>query len=74
MKPYGLPRNLNVQWPDVADVHTYARKSSVGCFMLPCRKHRGLIANKAAKRQTRRRWKRAARRENQLAIIASMED
>lgn len=74
MKPYGLPRNLNVQWPDVADVHTYARKSSVGCFMLPCRKHRGLIANKAAKQRTRRRFKRSARREGHVDIVAQREE
>lgn len=69
MKAYGIPRNWDVGAPDVADIHAYGLKSSIGTWSA-----RGLIANKAAKRQTRRRWKRAARRENQLAIIASMED
>jgi len=57
MKPYGIPRKKGVDEPDLYDIHTYARKSSVGG------RNRGYHKNKVLKAQTRRRWKRRARRD-----------
>lgn len=64
MRAYGFPRNFDVQWPDVADIKNYARKSCVGTFRGRGGDHRGYHRNKAAKRSTRRVFKRRARSEN----------
>ena len=58
MKAYGLPRNNDIESPDVGDIKAYALKSSTGRY-----DYRGYIKNKAAKRATRRIYKRAARRD-----------
>lgn len=61
MRPYGLPRFDNVEWPDAADICFYALKSSVGRF----RKKGGDFANahrtSSTKRRTRRIWKKKER-------------
>lgn len=30
MKPYGIPRHLEVEFPDVADIQRYGMKSCIG--------------------------------------------
>jgi len=62
MKPYGVPRNHDIENPDVGDIQAYGLKSSTGRY-----DDRGYIKNKSAKRATRRIYKRAARRAGAAA-------
>jgi hypothetical protein len=67
MRAYGLPRNTDVEFPDVADNIYYARPGSVG--KLPGKSgdfHR--YSKGASKARLRRYWKRRARQENNLLI------
>jgi len=62
MKAYGIPRDPELDYPDVQIIHEFALKSRANGK----RKHdttRSNFKNSAAKRQTRRRWKRLARQE-----------
>lgn len=55
MRPYGIPRNKDVEWPDVVDIKTYGLKTSIG--------GKDYFKNKHSKRCIRRIWKRKARKE-----------
>ena len=55
MRGYGLPRNKDVEYPDVGDIQYYGLKFSAG--------GRDYFKNKLKKAQIRRYWKRKARRE-----------
>lgn len=61
MQAYGLPRHLDIQNPDKADIRNYALKSSIGCFPEKSGDFRGIIKNKGVKARIRRSWKKAAR-------------
>lgn len=65
MKPYGVPRNDDVEHPDVADIKLYGLKTAIG--------GRDYFKNKAAKKQTRRIWKRKARTESKEIIKEGLE-
>lgn len=71
MKPYGVPRTDDVAHPDVADIHHYGLKSSVG--KLPGRGGdiRSSFRNRNAKAQARRLWARKARAEAKAACRAA---
>lgn len=60
MKAYGIPRNPDVAWPDVADIKLYGLKTSAG--------GKPYIRNARAKASTRRIWKRKARAEARREI------
>lgn len=49
MKPYGIPRDPDAEFPDKADISRFGLK--------------GERRRSKAKRQTRRYWKRKARRD-----------
>lgn len=53
MKPYALPRNNDVESPDVGDIILYGLKSSF---------RKGMHRQTDAKGRIRRIWKRKARR------------
>ena len=55
MRGYGLPRNNDVEYPDIADIKLYGLKTSAG--------GKDYFKNKDAKAVSRRHWKRKARRE-----------
>jgi len=57
MKPYGIPRCIESEYCDVADIKCYGRKTSVGSL-----KGRSYFRNKQTKRNTRRIWKKKARK------------
>lgn len=63
MKAYGIPRWMDVAWPDVADIRIFALKTSIGG------KARGYHRNKAVKRATRRYFKHCARLEGKAACV-----
>lgn len=60
MKAYGLPRNLDVQYPDKLDIWSYGRKSSIGKIKNKA-VYRSNHKNSAKKRRIRRYYKRKAR-------------
>ena len=57
MKGYGLPRNKDVEYPDVGDIRYYGLKTCVSG------NRGGIFKNKRSKAATRRRWKKKARRQ-----------
>lgn len=62
MRPYGVPRDPELNCPDVATIHQYGLKSRAG--RLPGKSGKARSGQKPKKKQnSRRRWKRAARRE-----------
>jgi len=69
MKPYGIPRVPEVEFPDVADIRHFGRKTSIGRLSS---KGRG-YSNGASKRTTRRYWKRCARRDSVRIVREAME-
>ena len=56
MKAYGLPRCDDVENPDVADIKRFGLKTSAG--------GRDYFKNKDNKKNTRRIWKKKARKYN----------
>lgn len=62
MKAYGLPRNPEVESPDVGDIKSYGLKSSTGRYKEKGGDYKGYTRSSKAKRATRRIFKKAARR------------
>jgi len=58
MKGYGLPRDKDIEQPDVADIKKYGLNTSAG--------GRDYFKNKMRKNAVRRYWKRRARREGRI--------
>jgi hypothetical protein len=56
MKPYGVPRDKDVEYPDVGSIKRYGLKTSVG--------GKDYFKNKKNKAAARRIWKKLARRMN----------
>lgn len=67
MKPYGIPRDPELEYADVATIQKYGGKSSCGRIAGHSGDYRPYIrgANKA---RTRRIWKRNARTAGRVAI------
>ena len=68
MRPYGLPRNTDVSSPDCEDLATYALKSSAGHLRGPGGDFHSNRRSSSAKRNTRRTFKRDARRDGRRLI------
>ena len=66
MLPYGLPRAITAPYPDVADLHRQGAPSRVAGKAAHGTRRAGIRS--AAKRATRRGWKKLARREAAAAI------
>ena len=64
MKPYGIPRNKNVESPDVVDIQNYAMKSSAGRFKERGGDFKSYTRNSKSKRSVRRHFKKCARRNS----------
>lgn len=56
MKGYGLPRDKDIEFPDVADIRTFGLNFSSG--------GKDYFKNKNKKASIRRYWKRKARKFN----------
>lgn len=64
MKPYGVPRVGNIEFPDMADAYNFALKPSKHRFPEKCGKARSNIKSTEKKASIRRRFARLARIEN----------
>lgn len=73
MKPYGIPRLPELEFPDVVDVQRFRGKSSCGRLAGKSGDFRPYIRgnNKAA---TRRYWKRKARATGRAEIQAGLNE
>jgi hypothetical protein len=61
MKPYGIPRSSDVQYPDVGDIQTYGMKSYVGQIIRKSGDYRSYTRSTKKKRSIRIYWKRRER-------------
>ena len=63
MRGYGLPRNKEVECPDVADIINYGLRTALGS--LDGRAYQ----NSKSKKRARRIWKKKARRDNKQVVL-----
>jgi hypothetical protein len=73
MKPYGIPRDPELEYPDVGTIQTYGFKSSCGRLPGKSGDYRPYICC-VDKARTRRIWKRKARTEGLAAIQEGMNE
>lgn len=73
MKPYGIPRHLDVGAPDMGDLHTYALKASAGNVKNKSGQIRSTFKKSAKKRRVRRYWKKRARRASKRLCFIKEE-
>lgn len=62
MKPYGIPRDPELEYPDNGTLHLYALKSSVGSIKTKSGEYKSYFKSSAGKHRTRRIWKKRQRR------------
>lgn len=67
MKPYGIPRTLDLVYPDMGDIANYGLKSSAGHLRGKGGDIRSNFKNPQAKARSRRQFARAARAEGKAA-------
>ena len=62
MKPYGLPRTLDIESPDLVDIFNYGLKTSTGQLLSKGGDFRGSVKKKNRKIM-RRFWKKRQRQK-----------
>ena len=79
MRGYGLPRNSDIQWPDMADLRTYGLKQGHGWDWkrwgykpYKIRYPRPALRQAKHRKEMRRIWKRAARVGGKRAILLAL--
>lgn len=61
MIAYGLPRNIGIKWPDLADIALYGLKSSASRLPSKCGDRKNSFRNPFVKSAARRVWKKRER-------------
>lgn len=61
MRPYGLPRTKDIEYPDLADIRLYGLNSSAGSIVAKCGKRKNSFKNVRSKARSRRIWKKRER-------------
>lgn len=61
MKAYGIPREKDIECPDVVDIQHYGMKSSVGQLATKSGEYRSYTRSVVNKNSTRRHFKRIER-------------
>lgn len=74
MKPYGIPRDLDVQWPDVGSIQHFGLASHVGKFPEKCGVYKPYVRNTEKRNRTRRYWKRTARMTAKHIIFITIKE
>ena len=77
MKPYGIPRNPELGFPDVADILFYGLASHTGHRLGKSGDYHPYIRSSGSKARTRRIWKGKARAEGKRQIrlvLAEMDE
>ena len=68
MKAYGLPRTLDLECPDLADIHYYGLKSSKSSILRLGGDRHNSFRSPIKKRITRRYWKKAYRASVKIVV------
>lgn len=63
MKAYGIPRNPELEHPDVSDIQKYGMKSCAGRFKEKGGDFKSYTRKSSSKRAVRRHWKKQARKQ-----------
>jgi hypothetical protein len=71
MKPYGIPRNKDIECPDLDDISRYGFKSSVSRIKSKSGDIKNSFRKSSIKRRIRRVWKRKARNINKKECYES---
>ncbi len=74
MRAYGIPRDLDIEYPDVGDIQHFGMKSSVGQFPTKSGEYRSYTRSAESRRSTRRLWKRCARRAGNKEISNELKE
>lgn len=74
MKPYGIKRNLNLEFPDMGDISTFGLKSRVGKYRSKSGDYKNSFRSSKNKKATRRIYKRLARIEGNEEIKSEIAD
>lgn len=69
MKAYGVPRVLDVEGPDCADLFRFALKSAKGHLREKGGDYKNNVRNTKVKARKRRYWKGKARTANKKACL-----
>lgn len=72
MKSYGLPRNLDIEYPDLLDIANYGLKTSTGQIKSKCGDFRGSTRTKRRNRN-RRLWKKRIRQINKHTLYLDIQ-
>ena len=68
MKAYGVPRNPDVESPDLVDIQTYGLKSSDSRVKGKCGDIKNSFRNTKNKAKARRIWKKRERQNSKVSV------
>jgi len=68
MKAYGIPRVLEVEYPDLGDIRRFGFKSSVSRPKNKSGDHKNSFRNSNSKASTRRIWKKKERINSKVSV------
>lgn len=71
MKPYGLPRTLDLESPDIADIQEYGLKSSSGRIFKASGEYKSYTRSSKNRKRMRRIWKRNERQRAKQLLSPS---
>lgn len=74
MKPYGLPREVGVEFPDVGDVQNYALKTSAGRVKGSKNENKSYTRNTENRKRVRRQWKKKGRATAKVDLKKEMNN
>lgn len=66
MKPYGLPRDKDIEYPDKADIRQYGLKSSTGRLKTKSGEYKSYTRSAENRKKSRRYFKRKERTVGKL--------
>ena len=73
MKPYGVPRDPELQWPDKQTIKQYGLKPSIGQFPGKSGDYHSCTHSAQSRNATRRHWKKRERVIGKKIIKTELE-
>jgi len=74
MKPYGIPRYINIECPDLEDIRYYGLKSFHSRDETKSGDRKNSFRRPSVKAAARRKWKKKERRAAKLCCLESEYD
>lgn len=74
MKPYGLPRDKDIEDPDVVDIQNYGLNSSTGKFKTKSGEYKSYIRSTKKRHKTRLFFKRKERLLGKKLCVENIEE